>query len=190
MTTPKLATHVHSELPDNQNFTLSAEWAEWWNMDRRPLTLVSRSVPQQDRSKSNTSWGGVGMVVFGHVCAHSAARQTGNLKAPVEREEGRKWERGGSKRAQKRDTRGERWTILKWWWREDKTSDEAGSEVEKKQTTTELGRGGGTTKEKDERKMKEKLYCREKGIKKKNGGRGGEVRGRCNCVDGWMRGCS
>lgn len=115
--------------PDNQNFTLSAEWAEWWNMDRRPLTLVSRSVPQRDRAMSNAPWGGVcvcvcGVHVWACVCVHSAARQTGSLKPPTERKE-----KGERKRAKSNSGWGaetvqnrERWMILKgalsqWWSR-------------------------------------------------------------------------
>lgn len=62
-------------------------------MDRRPHTLVSRSVSQQGRTKSNAPWGGVSVFMFDHVCVHSAARQTGSLKTPTEKEEGKERER-------------------------------------------------------------------------------------------------
>ncbi len=68
-------------------------------MGRRPLTLVSRSVPQRDRVMSNAPWGGVCVCVCSClgvcvcVCVHSAARQTGSFKPPMEKGQGRKRER-------------------------------------------------------------------------------------------------
>lgn len=83
--------------PDNQNFTLSAEWAEWWNMDRRPLTLVSRSVPQRDRAMSNAPWGGVCVCVcaafmFGHVCVCTQQQDRLAALSPPQRERRREKE--------------------------------------------------------------------------------------------------
>lgn len=71
MTTPKLKIPFHS----HRNFTLSVEWAEWWNMDRHPHTLESRSAPQRDRMKSNAPWGDVSVFMFGHVCGQKEDRQ-------------------------------------------------------------------------------------------------------------------
>lgn len=71
MTTPKLKIPFHS----HWNFTLSVEWAEWWNMDRHPHTLESRSAPQRDRMKSNAPWGDVSVFMFGHVCSQKEDRQ-------------------------------------------------------------------------------------------------------------------
>ena len=126
-----------SQLSGQSDETWTDAPSPWWADRYHSRTDPSPTHPGEVCACLHV-WGGVCVCV----CVHLAARHTGSLKPPIEKEGGRKWRRVRGWRSTEESRAGERWMILKRWWRGDKSSDEAGSEVEMGMAmTTELRQG-------------------------------------------------